>query len=172
VWLDWRACCTPWSSISILLYIVSCLASYFSIISSMDSFIAAMRKLKSSGVSVVFILVTGDFDFFREEGSGGEPFLLFMMSTLSPGLCSTSAKSSPLPPCSGVTDVVLTNLLSTSWISSSFFVFFVFFILLGPDVFYIASALSMSDTSTRSARIRRYVDHSLVISSRSSSVIL
>jgi hypothetical protein len=78
----------------------------------MDSFIATMRKLKSSGVSVVFILVMGAFDFFWEEG--GEPFPFFMISTSSPGLCSTSSKSSPLPPCSVVMDVVLTDLLSTS----------------------------------------------------------
>jgi hypothetical protein len=121
----------------------------------MASFIAAMRKLKSSGVSVVFSLVMGDFDFFREEGSGGEPFLLFMISASSAGLCSTSSKSSPLPPCSSVMDAVLTDLLSTSWISSSFFVFFVFFVLLGPGVFCGASRLSMSDTSVGSAGIRR-----------------
>jgi hypothetical protein len=80
----------------------------------MASFIAAMRKMKSSRVSMVFILVMGSFDFFKEECSGGEPFLLFMISTSSPGLCSTSSKSSPLPPCSGLVDAVLIDLLSTS----------------------------------------------------------
>jgi hypothetical protein len=121
---------------------------------------------------VVFSLVTGAFDFFREEGFRGEPFLFFIISTSSLGLCSTSSKSSPLPPCFGVMDVVLTDLLSTSWISSSFFVCFVFFVLLGPGVFYAASGLSMSEISAGSTKIRRSANHSLVISSRSSSVSL
>jgi hypothetical protein len=156
----------------ILLYIVSCLDSCFSIISSMASFIAAMRKLKSSGVSVVFNLVMGAFDFFREEGSEGKPFLFFMISTSYHGLCSTSSKSSPLPSFSSVMDVILADLLSASWISSSFFVCFFFFVLLGLGVFCASSELSMLDTSTGSARIRRSAEHSLVISSRYSYVIL
>jgi hypothetical protein len=71
--LDCSACCTPWSSTSILLYISSCLASCFSAISSEASFRAAMMKLKSSEVRMVCILVIGDFDLFREEGFGGKP---------------------------------------------------------------------------------------------------
>jgi hypothetical protein len=116
----------------------------------MASFIATMRKLKSSRVSMVFNLVTGAFDLFWEEGSGGEPFLFFMISTSSLGVCLTSSKYSPLPPFSSVMDAILTDLLSTSWISSSFFVYFFFFVLLGPGVFCAASGLSMSNTSAGS----------------------
>jgi hypothetical protein len=105
----------------------------------MALFIAVMRKLKSSRVSVVFSLVTSAFDFFWEEVSGGELFLFFMISTSLPGLCLTSSKSYPLAPCSGVTNAVLIDLLSTSWIYSSFFVCFVFFVLLGPGVFCATS---------------------------------
>jgi hypothetical protein len=138
----------------------------------MASFIVMRRKLKSFGVSVIFSLVMGAFYFFWEEDSRGEPFLFFMISTSSSGCCSTSSKSSPLPPCSSVTDAVLTYLLSTSWISSSFFVYFVFFVLLGPCLFCAASRLSMLDTSVGYMGIRRFTDHSLVISSMSSSVNL
>jgi hypothetical protein len=168
-WLDRIAYCTPWSSLSILLYIASCLASYFFVISSIALFIVVRRKLKSSGVSVVFILVTRVLGFFREEGFRGETFLFFDESSSSSGLCSTS---SSLPSCSGEMDAVLTDLLSISYISSSFFIFVVFFILLGPGVSCAASGLLMSDNSVGSTETRSFFDHSLVISSRYSSFIL
>jgi hypothetical protein len=80
----------------------------------MASSIVARTKLKSSGVSVVCILVMVAFDFFREGDFGGDHFLFFITSTSSSSLCSTCSRSSPLPPLSGVMEVVLTDLLSTS----------------------------------------------------------
>jgi hypothetical protein len=136
---------------------------------SASSFIVARRKLKSSGVSVVFILVIWVLGFFRKEGFRGETFLFFDKSSLSSSLYSTY---SSLPSFSGVMDAVLIDLLSISYISSSFFIFLVFFILLGPGVYCVASRLSMSDNYARSTETRRSVDHSLVISSRSFSVSL
>jgi hypothetical protein len=125
MWLDRSACCTPWSSLSILLYIASFLASFFSVIFSIASFIVPRRKLKSSRVSMVFILVTGVLGFFRGESFRGETFLFFDETSSSSGLY---LNSSSLPYFSGVMDVVLTYLLSISCISSSFFVFVVFFV--------------------------------------------
>jgi hypothetical protein len=63
---------------------------------------------------VVYSLVTSAFDFFWEEGSEGEPFLFFMISTLSSGLCLTSSKSPPSPPWSGVMEFILTDRISIS----------------------------------------------------------
>jgi hypothetical protein len=70
--MDYSACCTPWSSISILLYIASYLASYFSSISSEASFRDAIMKSKSSEVRIVCIFVIESFDFFQEEGFRGK----------------------------------------------------------------------------------------------------
>jgi hypothetical protein len=54
--------------------------------------------MKSSGVSMVCILVTVAFNFFQEGDFRGDPFLLFITSTSSSGLSSTSSRSLPLPP--------------------------------------------------------------------------
>jgi hypothetical protein len=127
-----------------------------------------MRKLKSSEVRTVCIFVMVAFDFFQEEGFGGEPFLFFKGSTLSPFFYSTYLlfNSSPSPPCSGDMEAVFMDSLSISWTSS------VFFVLLGPGVSYAVFGMSMLDISTGSTEIRRSNDQSLVISSKSSSVIL
>jgi hypothetical protein len=93
-------------------------------ISSEASFKVAMMKSKSSIVITVFILVMVAFDFFCEEGLGGETFLLFKGSTLSlgsvtfPGFWSSSLPfiSSTLssPPRSGDTEVVFSDALLKS----------------------------------------------------------
>jgi hypothetical protein len=75
--LDYRACYTPWSSVSIQSYISSCFASCFSTISTEAYCRDSMRKSKSSEVRIVCILVMVAFDFFWEEGFRGEPFLIF-----------------------------------------------------------------------------------------------
>jgi hypothetical protein len=80
----------------------------------MASFIVVRRKLKSSGVSVVCILVTVAFDFFWEGDFGGDPFHFFITLTSSFCLCSTSSRYSPLPPLYGVTEAILIDMLSTS----------------------------------------------------------
>jgi hypothetical protein len=162
-------------------YISSFLASCFSTISNEDSFRDAMMKSKSSIVSTTFILVVVVLNFFWEESFGGETFLFFRGSTSSLGsVTSPCFYSSPLPfisstlsspPQSGDTEEVFLEALLKSWTSS------VFFLQLVPGVFYslwVASGLSSSgsDMSTGLANIRRYEDHSLVISSRSSSMIL
>jgi hypothetical protein len=152
-----------------MLYIASFLASYFFFISYIASFIVVRRKLKSYGVSVVFILVTRILGFFREEGLRGETFLFLENSSSSFGLCSTYLS---LPYFSGEMDAVLTDMLSISCISSSFFVFIFFSVLLEPGVSCVASGMSMSNNSAGSDEIRRSVEHSLVIFSRSSSVSL
>jgi hypothetical protein len=173
-WLDCSAYYTPWSSTSIQLYISSCLGSCFSDISSEALFRAAMMKLKSSKVRMVCILVIGDFDLFQEEGFGGETFLFFegssssLGSVTSPFLCFSFVPyiSLPSPPFSGDMESVFTEALLKYCTSS------IFFFLLGPGVSYATYGMSMSDISAGSARIRRSVDHSLVISSKSSSVSL
>jgi hypothetical protein len=113
-------------------------------------------------------------DFFREEGFGGVIFIFMegYSSSLggvdSPLFCSTSVppSSSPSPPYAGEIEVVFVDVLGTSSTSSSFLV------LLGPCVSNIASGLSSSDLSMGSATIRKSVEHSLVISSKSSLVSL
>jgi hypothetical protein len=135
-------------------------------------------KSKSSNVRAFRILVTRVLGFFLEENFRGETFLFFDESSLSLGggtstfCCLVSVPSSSSPYSSGVMKAVLTDKLSTSWTSSVFFVVFAFFVLLGPSVSYAITGLLMSDIYAGSAETRRSTDHSLVISSRSSSVIL
>jgi hypothetical protein len=95
-------------------------------------------KLKSSKVRVISSLVLVAFNFFLEEGFGGETFLLFEGSSSSLGGVTfplfylTSIPSSPL---STEMDAVYMDALSRSWTSS------VFFILLGPTVSGAVSGL-------------------------------
>jgi cytochrome c biogenesis protein CcdA len=164
--------------ISIWLYICSCFASYFSMISFEASLTTATMKSKSSNVREVCILVTGVLGFFLKEYFRGETFLFFDESSSSLGggtlnfCCSVSVPYSSSPSSSGVMEAILTDRLSTSWTSSVFFIVFTFFILLGPSVSYAVLGLSMSDIYAGSAETRRSINHSLVISSRSSSVNL
>jgi hypothetical protein len=66
-------------------------------------------KLKSSEVRIVYILVIEAFDFFREEGFGGETFIFFEGSSSSLGGVtsplfysnSMPSISLPSPPCTG-----------------------------------------------------------------------
>jgi hypothetical protein len=133
-----------------------------------------MMKSKSSDVSTVFILVTVAFDFFREEVFGEETFLFFRGSMLSfDSITSPCFFSSPVPfisssspPRLGDIEAIFLEGLLRSWTYS------VFFILLGLGVSRTIFGLLGSDISAGSAGMRRYVDQSLVISSRSSSVSL
>jgi hypothetical protein len=89
---------------------------------------AVMMKSKSSGVSVVYILVTVALVFFWEEGFGGETFLFFkgpassLGSVTSPFFCLDSLSfiysTSLLPPRSGDVEVVFPEALLKSWTSS------------------------------------------------------
>jgi hypothetical protein len=144
------------------------LGLFFSAISSEASFRDAMRKLKLSEVRTICILVMESFDFFQEEGFGGKPFLLFKGSTSSPCFCLTSFSSNslPSPPFFGDMEAVFTDALSNPWTSS------VFFVLLGLCVSCAVYGMSMLDISVGLVGIRRSIDHSLVISSRSSSINL
>jgi hypothetical protein len=148
-----------------MLYISSCLASCFSMISYEVSFRASMMKSKSSVVSIVCILVTVALDFLWEEGFRGENFLFFKGSVssiggvTSPYLCSASfpfiSSTSSSPPQSGDTEAVLPKEFLKSWTSS------VFFLLMGPGVscsLCVVSGLSGSDISIGSAGIRRFVN--------------
>jgi hypothetical protein len=103
---------------------------------------------------MIYILVMVAFDFFQEEGFGGEPFLFFMGSTSSSCLCSTSFSfnSLPSPPCSGDMEIVFTDVLSISWTSS------VFLVMLGLGVSCVVSGPLMSDISAGSVGIRRSAD--------------
>jgi hypothetical protein len=93
-------------------------------------------KSKSSGVRIVCNLVIVAFDFFREEGFGGETFLFFKGSSSSLGSVTSPfffsayvpSISLPSPPLFGEMKVVFMDVLSKSQTSS------VFFILLGPGV--------------------------------------
>jgi hypothetical protein len=142
--------------------------------SSETSFSAAIKKSNSSGVRVVLSVVQVALDFIQEEGFGGVIFIFMEGSSSSLGgvtlllLCSTSVPPSlsPSPPCTGYIEVVFVDMLGTSSTSSSFLV------LLGPGVSGIASELSSSDMSAGSTVRRRSADHSLVISSKSSSTSL
>jgi hypothetical protein len=137
------------------------------------SLIAATMKSKSSNVRAVHILVTWVLGFFLEEDFRGEIFLFFDESSSSlSGGTYTFCCSVSVPSSSGVMQAVLTDRLSTSWTSSVFFVIFDFFVLLGPGVSYAVPGLLMSDISAGSVETRRSTDHSLAISSRSSSVSL
>jgi hypothetical protein len=79
-------------------------------------------KSKSSEVRIVFIFVIESFDFFQEEGFGGETFLFFEGSSsslggvTSPLFFSTYAPSisPPSPPCPGDMEAVFTDALSKS----------------------------------------------------------
>jgi hypothetical protein len=81
-----------------------------------------MMKSKSSEVRVVSNLGLVAFDFFLEEGFGGETFLFFKGSSSSlggvtfPFFCSNSAPSisSSSPPCSGEIEAVFVEVLWTS----------------------------------------------------------
>jgi hypothetical protein len=166
--LDSRSCCTPQSSLLIQSYISSLFSSCFYAISNESSCRDAMRNLKSSEVRTIYILVMVAFDFFREEGFRGKPFLFFRGSTSYPFFYSTylSFNSSPSTPCSGDMEAVFTDALSNSWTSS------VFFVLLISGVSYAIFGLSMFDISAESTGIRRSNNQSLVISSKSSSISL
>jgi hypothetical protein len=142
------------------------------------SLTAATMKSKSSNMRVVRILVTGVLGFFLEEDFRGETFLLFDESSSSLGggtsafYCLVSIPYLSSPSLSGVMEVVLTDRLSTFWTSSILFIIFSFFVLLGQGVSYTILGLSMLEISAESVEIRRSANHSLVISSRSSSVSL
>jgi hypothetical protein len=172
--LDCNTYCTPWSSSLIQMNTSSCLASCFYAISSEASFSATMMKLKSYEVRVLSNLVLVAFTFFWDGGFSGETFLLFEGSSsslggvTSPFFCSTFAPSisPPYHPCSAKMEEVFMDALSKSWTSSILFIF------LGLGVSCVAYELSKSDISARSAGMRRSADQSLVISSKSSSIIL
>jgi hypothetical protein len=132
-----------------------------------------MMKSKSSEVRTVYILVMVAFDFFWKEGFRGEPFLFFEWSSSSLGgvtfLGLYLASTSSPPPRSGDVEVVFPEVFLKFWTSS------VFFCLLVSSVFcslWLSSGLSISDISAGLTGIRRSSDHSLVISSRSSSISL
>jgi hypothetical protein len=80
-----------------------------------------MMKSKSSEVRVVSNLVLVAFDFFLEEGFGGETFLFFegfsscLGSVTSPFFYSTFVPSIslPSPPFSGEIEVVFVEVLLT-----------------------------------------------------------
>jgi hypothetical protein len=140
---------------------------------------ATMMNSKSSVVSTVCILVMVALDFFWEEGFRGKTFLFFRGSVSSlgsvtfPCFCSTSlpfiSSTSSSPPQSGDTEAVFPEALLKYWISS------VLFLLLGLGVscsLCVVFGMSGLDISARSTGIRRFLDQSLVISSRSSSVSL
>jgi hypothetical protein len=136
--LDWRLCCTPLSSTSILSYISSCLASCFCKISCEASTTATMIKLKSSTVSIVYILVKVSLDFFRVVRFMGETFLFFRGSASSVGslggvtspcfywssLLFVSSTSSS-PPHPGDIKAVPSDALLKFWNSSVFFLLLV-----------------------------------------------
>jgi hypothetical protein len=106
--LEWRACCTPFSSTSIISYMVSCLASLHCKISSKVSEIVAMMKSMSSIVSTVCIYGLVSLDFFRNVGFVGETFLFLEVSASSIGslgsvtspcfYLSSSLSTLPSPP--------------------------------------------------------------------------
>jgi hypothetical protein len=134
-----------------MLYISSCLASYFSVISYKASFRDSMMNSKSLVVSTVCILVTVVLDFFQEECCGGETFLFFRGSVSSlgsvtlPFFYSVSfpfiSSTSSSPPQSGDIEELLPKALLKSWTSS------VFFFLLGLCVscsLCVVSGLSRS----------------------------
>jgi hypothetical protein len=73
------------SFVSILSYMVSFLASVFSIISFEASDMVRMMKLKSSSMSIVCNLVLLALDFFLEVGFVGETFLFLYGSASSTG---------------------------------------------------------------------------------------
>jgi hypothetical protein len=131
-------------------------------------------KSKLSEVRVVSNLVLVAFIFFLEEGFRGKTFLFFEGSSLSLGSvtspffisASMPSISLPSPHFSADMEVVFMDALSQSWNS------LVFFILLGPGISVAVSRLSTLEISTGSTGTRRYVDHSLVISSNSSSINL
>jgi hypothetical protein len=127
-----------------------------------------MLKSKSSEVRKVYILVMVAFNFFREKGFEGETFLFFKGSTSSLGGVTSlglySASTSSPPPWSGDMEAVFPEVLLKLWTSSIFLSVFC--------SLRVSSRLSISDISVGLVGIRRLVDHSLVISSRSSSVSL
>jgi hypothetical protein len=79
-------------------------------------------KSKSSEVRVVSNLVLVAFDFFLEQGFGGETFLFFKGSSSSLGgvtspffySSSVPSISPPSPPFSGDIEVVFVEVLLTS----------------------------------------------------------
>jgi hypothetical protein len=119
-------------------------------------------------------LVLVAFIFFLEEGFRGETFLLFDGSSSSlggvtspfPYSTSVPSISPPSPPLSGDIEGVCAEMIWTSWDSSFFLVF------LYPGVSCMTSGLSTSKSSTGSAGMRRFAEHFLVISSKSSFVNL
>jgi hypothetical protein len=131
-------------------------------------------KSKSSEVRVVSNLVLVAFHFFLEEGFRRKTFPFFEGSSsylggvTSPLFYSTSVPSisPPSPPFSAEMEAVFTDALSKSWTSS------VLFILLGPGISIAVAGMLTLDISIRSDGTRRFTDHSLVISSKSSSVNL
>jgi hypothetical protein len=142
-----------------------------------------MIKSKSSTMSIVYILVKVSLDFFQKVGFMGETFLFFKGSSSSAGslggvtspcFCWSSflfvSSTSSSPPHSGDIEAVPSDALLNFWTSS------VFFLLFGPGQSFASSVvpgLSISlgsEISVGSAGMRSYVDQSLVISSRSSSM--
>jgi hypothetical protein len=129
------ACCTPFSSASILSYMVSCLASLCYKISSEVSDIAVMMRSMSSIVSTVCILGLLALDFFHDEGFMGETFLFLDVSASSMGslgcyfTCfflssspfSSSLSTSSPPPPPGESEAVSSDALFNSCTSSFFF---------------------------------------------------
>jgi hypothetical protein len=155
------------------------LASCFCNISCEASFTIVMMKSKSYTVSIVCILAKVALDFFQEEGFEGETFLFskgsasFLGGVTSPCFCSyyfifVSSNSSS-PPRLGDTEAISSDVLLKSQTSLVFFLLLVLCVSCSLWESYDLSS-SGSDISVGSAGIRRYVDQSLIISLRSSSV--
>jgi hypothetical protein len=129
-------------------------------------------KSKSSAVSKVFILAAVALDLFHEEGLYRDTYLFLKGSVssldgvTSPFFCSTSfsfiSSISSSPPHLGDMESIFPEVLLRSWTSS------VFFIFLGLGVSCMVSGLSGPNISAGSTGMRRSVDQSLMISSRSS----
>jgi hypothetical protein len=166
---------------------VSCLASFFYKMCSEAFDTTTIMNSKSSSMSTVCSLVLLALDFFCNVGFVGETFIFLDGSTSSGRLCGSVTSpcfylySSPLfsslsasssPPPLGDSEAVSFDVLF------SFCTSFVFFLLLVPGVSYssrVATKILISSGSgsfAESTGIRRYACHSLVISSRSSSVRL
>jgi hypothetical protein len=144
------------------------------VISSEASFKVATKNSKSSRVRVVLNVVLVALYFIWDQGFGGVTFLFLDGSSsslggvTSPLFFSTSVtpSSPPSSPYLGEIEVVFVDVLWTSCTSSYFF------ILLCPGFFDIVLGLSTSDIFVGSTGTRRSTDHSLVISSKSFSVLL
>jgi hypothetical protein len=142
-----------------------------------------MMKSISSIMSIVCICSLLNLGFFHDVGFMGETFILLEVSSLSIGSLggvtspcfflsysplSSSLYTSSSPPPLGESEVVSSNVLFNSYTSSFFFLL----LLLGASYsLRVTIGLLMRlglDNSAWSTGIRRYVGHSLVISSVSS----